>query len=48
MTPARDEEKSTTGILRRKVAWWGRVTKESGWDGMKQVPDLPVSFARTN
>jgi hypothetical protein len=34
MTPARYEEKSTTGILRRKASWWCRETHDGGWDGM--------------
>jgi len=33
MTPARHAEKSTTGILRRKVSWWCRETVGGGWDG---------------
>lgn len=34
MTPARQEERSTVGILRRKVSFWCRETQPGGWDGM--------------
>ena len=33
MTPARHEENSTTGILRRKISFWCRETSDGGWDG---------------
>ncbi|PVI03756.1 hypothetical protein DM02DRAFT_612052 [Periconia macrospinosa] len=32
MTPPRHKEDSTTGILRRKISWWSRETKNGGWD----------------
>jgi hypothetical protein len=38
MTPARHEEMSTTGILRRKVSWWCRETDGGGWDGTQYFP----------
>jgi hypothetical protein len=34
MTAPRHKEESTTGILRRKISWWCRVTARGGWDGM--------------
>lgn len=34
MTPAREKEKSTTAILRRKISWWSRETTGGGWDGL--------------
>jgi Mg2+ and Co2+ transporter CorA len=33
MTAPRPKEKSTTGILRRKISWWCRETSNGGWDG---------------
>ena len=33
MTASRQKEESTVGILRRKVGWWSRETKNGGWDG---------------
>ncbi|CAN9319732.1 unnamed protein product [Alternaria sp. RS040] len=32
MTASRLKEESTVGILRRKVGWWSRETKNGGWD----------------
>ncbi|EDU50821.1 CorA Mg2+ and Co2+ transporter [Pyrenophora tritici-repentis] len=32
MTASRKREKTTVGILRRKVAWWSRKTDNGGWD----------------
>ncbi|KAF2802596.1 uncharacterized protein BDZ99DRAFT_428324 [Mytilinidion resinicola] len=32
MTPSRHEEKSTTGMLRRKCSFWSRETQSGGWD----------------
>ncbi|RYO67236.1 hypothetical protein AA0113_g4900 [Alternaria arborescens] len=32
MTASRQKEESTVGILRRKVGWWSRETKNGGWD----------------
>ncbi|KAF1939235.1 hypothetical protein EJ02DRAFT_408830 [Clathrospora elynae] len=32
MTASRQQEKSTIGILRRKVSWWCRKTDSEGWD----------------
>ncbi|OCK85477.1 hypothetical protein K432DRAFT_421743 [Lepidopterella palustris CBS 459.81] len=34
MTPARMEEKTTTGILRRKCSFWSRRTNGGGWDAV--------------
>jgi hypothetical protein len=34
MTPPRQKEDSTIGILRRKVSWWCRTTEDGSWDGM--------------
>jgi len=36
MTPPRQKEDSTTGILRRKVSWWCRTLEGGGWDGTYQ------------
>jgi len=33
MTASRKKEKSTIGILRRKVAWWSRTIGNGSWDG---------------
>ncbi|RMZ66843.1 Mg2+ transporter zinc transport [Pyrenophora seminiperda CCB06] len=32
MTASRKKEKTTIGILRRKVAWWSRTIGSDGWD----------------
>ncbi|KAF2878601.1 hypothetical protein BDV95DRAFT_478531 [Massariosphaeria phaeospora] len=32
VTSTRPKEKSTTGILRRKISWWCRKTTNGGWD----------------
>lgn len=34
MTPARIEEDSTTGILRRKCAFWSQKYEDGGWDAV--------------
>lgn len=46
MTPARTGEKSTTGILRRKITWWSTKSEsKKGWDVVMLVdPQLEMLY----